>query len=219
MDSKNGNARFTLGAVALLVAGCSHEAPPPQTTPSFESRVTPVMTATPPPAQPDLVAPTPPVESTPAPVAADTAPPADQPAPKNQANERQLCDEIGRDAKIAVADVPGGISVTATPKGGASLASIVRDSKRIEDGMAQVAPGISGTTTAPRGESKDSCVLFDVGRQGGRVVVAEQPKSVKLTFTTPDATQVKALRSQVRDFAKTLAGNAVSESNGVRPQP
>ena len=215
MDARNGNARFTLGAAALLAlaAGCSHEAPPPTSTPSFESRVTPapVMTATPPPAQTDFVAPPPSA----APVAADTA----QPAPQNEANERQLCDEIGRDAKIAVADVPGGISVTATPKGGASHGSVVRDAKRIEDGMAQVGPGISGTPVAPKGESKDTCVLFDVGRQGGRVVVAESPKSVKLTFTTPDATQVKALRSQIREFVKTLAGNAVTESNGVRPQP
>jgi hypothetical protein len=212
MHAIHGHARFTLGAAALLAlaAGCSHEAPPPQSTPSFESRVTPapVMTAMPPPAE---VAPTPaPIDSTPPPMAAEPTPPAAP--PQNQANERQLCDEIGHDAKIAVVDVPGGIAVTATPKGGASLGSVQRDAKRIEEGMSQVS---TGAPDKAMGESKDTCVLFDVGRQGGRLVVTEAAKSVKLTITTADATQVKAVRSQVREFVKTLAGNTVSESKGA----
>src|SRR5262249_50418680 len=132
---------------------------PPQTA-------APEMGAAPPPA------PAPTMEQPPAPAA---EPPATEPAPV--VSEVELCEALSRDAKMSMTDIQGGEAIVLMPRGGASLDTVKGAATQLEQAVATVNPHL--------GASGEPCALFDIGRQGGKVVAVVKDKVVRIQVTHP----------------------------------
>jgi hypothetical protein len=126
------------------------------------------------------------------------APPSGAAAPTG-ASERQLCETLSGHAKLHVEDVPNGVAIVATPKGGKDLAIVRGDAHHISSALHERAH-----EQPPIGEA---CGLFSIGRLPDvNTAVTDTANSVRILMTTPNASEVKDLRRIAREQVGAMGG-------------
>jgi hypothetical protein len=132
-------------------------------------------------------------------------PPQPQPAPPSGtaapsgASERQLCETLSGHAKLHVEDVPNGVAIVATPKGGQELSTVRGDAHHISSALHERAH-----EQPPIGEA---CGLFSIGRLPEvNTAVTDTANSVRILMTTPNASEVKDLRRIAREQVGAMGG-------------
>ncbi len=126
-----------------------------------------------------------------------------------QASERTLCDALMRHARLHIEDVQGGVAIVAKPRASADLS-------RVREDMEQIDRRMSSGATPSAGEA---CELVAIGRSGALAAVTVAPDAIRILLTSPDATQVKAIRKQARDFVNTASKSEQGSPPGQGKHP
>jgi hypothetical protein len=237
-------------AVLVLAAGCSRARPasnpPGATEPTPPEQVAPPTMGEMKPAQPSEEPSTPPTPAAPAmpehaqpapepaPAAAEpphtmpelgTAPPAE--VPKSPAAQglagsppqvaaSELCESLTRAATMREEDVQGGVAIVLVPKPHETMETVRDDAKKFQQTFSQ----LGQMPSAPSMEG-GMCPLAPLPSTGASAAVSEGPKAIRILITSPDPTQIKSIRKNVREFMKMSGGGkggAKGAPAGAKPK-
>jgi hypothetical protein len=133
-------------------------------------------------------------------------------APTEMASEKDLCDELKREARIHEEDIQGGAALVVRPRSTTDMSTLRMTVHKIIDKGSSVAGAPPATV--------ETCKLFDVARAGGTTsTVSETADSIRILVTTPDTTQVKTVRTQMKNFAGTTSTSSKPAKPKTTPAP
>jgi hypothetical protein len=125
-------------------------------------------------------------------------------------SEKAACDALAQSSRLRVEDTKNGVTIVATPKAGQSLATTRDDAKRFDQ-------MVHGAAAARTGEA---CGLADLVRQPNVTShVTEGANDVRITLSTPNANEAKALRRIARDEVNSLTKGAGKQQPQMQHQP
>jgi hypothetical protein len=117
-------------------------------------------------------------------------------------DERALCEGIAKSARIDVADAPGGVTVTFTPRS-------PKDASKLRASLVTFERALDARWLEhDKARGHDRCELLDLAILGGRASTDYLAGSARMRITTSDPLTIPALRKAAQRFATSEGARA-----------